>query len=131
MEQHFTWPPPTTEKTKPAQRHTATGSRIQLTKSDSTSRPRKWKRILGVFLAGRSLHRFEAEPIGDHALHSTVSRLQSFGVTILRKEETVPGYMGTPTRVMRYWLAPESVALARELLGQHGEARHVTAPPAT
>lgn len=77
---------------------------------------RKWQRILRVFLAGRSLHRFEAERIGDHTLHSTVSFLQTRGVTILRKEETVTGYGGHPTRVMRYRLAPESCERARELL---------------
>lgn len=76
----------------------------------------KWQRILRVFLEGRSLHRFEAERLGDHVLHSTVARLQSRGVTILRHEETVTGYAGYPTRVMRYWLDPGSRQRAAELL---------------
>jgi hypothetical protein len=60
---------------------------------------------------------FEGERLGDHALHSTVAGLQSRGLILHRREETVPGYMGAPTRVCRYWLAPESRERARELLG--------------
>lgn len=79
--------------------------------------PLKWQRVLGAFLAGRSYNRFEAErDLNDHTLPSTVSSLQEMGVTILRRMETVPGYMGCPTEVMRYWLAPESQQRARVLL---------------
>jgi hypothetical protein len=60
-------------------------------------------------MTGRSYNRFEAErELSDHCLHSTVSTIQSFGVAILRREETVPGYQGIPTRVMRYWICPGS-----------------------
>jgi hypothetical protein len=89
--------------------------------SRSQKRPRiphKWQRILAAFVAGRSLHRFEAEKLADHCLHSTVSTLEKKGVTILRRSEKVRGYMGIPTDVQRYWLAPESVGKARELLGE-------------
>ena len=77
----------------------------------------KWQRILAIFVTGRSLNMFEGEREGDHALHSTVAGLQARGLTIHRKEETVRGYMGAPTRVCRYWLASESFERARELLG--------------
>ncbi len=81
--------------------------------------PRKWARILKVFLTGRSLNRFEAEPLGDHCLHSTVSRIESMGVTIARHEETVRGYRGCETRVKRYYLSdPLSREHARRLLGR-------------
>ncbi|MBX9905509.1 MAG: hypothetical protein K2Y31_14240 [Burkholderiales bacterium] len=85
--------------------------------------PKKWQRILGVFARGDTLNRFEAERIGDHALHSTVAALQGRGLILNRREETVPGFMGAPTRVCRYWLAQESVERARELLGlgNHGQ----------
>jgi hypothetical protein len=84
----------------------------------STPRPRKWQRILLMFVEGKTLNRFEAERVGDHALHSTVSGIQSRGVTILRREETVAGFMGAPTRVMRYWLCEASRGRALELLGK-------------
>ena len=45
------------------------------------------------------------------------SRLESMGVTIARHEETVTGYRGCATRVMRYHLDPRSVESARALLG--------------
>jgi len=84
----------------------------------SSTRPKKWQRILSLFVEGRTLNRFEAERAGDHALHSTVSAIQGRGVTILRRDETVPGFMGLPTRVMRYWLCETSRSRALELLGR-------------
>jgi len=84
-----------------------------------TRRPLKWKRVLDAFLTGRSFNRFQAErELHDHCLHSTVSTLQSMGVTILRRMETVSGFMGCPTEVMRYWLAAESHQRALKLLGR-------------
>jgi hypothetical protein len=84
-----------------------------------TRRPLKWKRVLEAFLAGRSFNRFQAErELHDHCLHSTVSTLQGMGVNIHRQMETVPGFQGCPTEVMRYWLAPASRHKAMELLGR-------------
>lgn len=91
---------------------------IDAPKSSTSSRPKKWRRILSMFVEGKTLNRFEAERVGDHTLHSTVSGIQTRGVTILRKEEVVPGYMGCSTRVCRYWLDPSSRARAFELLGR-------------
>lgn len=79
--------------------------------------PRKWARILAYLLAGRSLNRFEAyRELRDSCLNTTVSQIEHRGVKVSRKEETVPGAFG-PVRCCRYWLAPESLARARELLG--------------
>jgi hypothetical protein len=78
----------------------------------------KWRRVLLALAQGRSFNRFEAErSLSDHALHSTVSTLQSKGVRVERVMETVPGFMGEPTRVARYWLAPEQRTAALALLG--------------
>ena len=85
---------------------------------NSTRPPLKWKRFLRAFCEGETLNRFEAErSLHDHCLHSTVSTIQAKGVTILRRLEKVPGYMGIPTECCRYWIAPESRQRARELLG--------------
>lgn len=78
----------------------------------------KYKRVLKALLSGRSLNRFEAETaVRDHCLHSTISELEKKGVIIDRREESVRGFEGVPTRVMRYWLSPESREHAAELLG--------------
>lgn len=84
---------------------------------NSTRPPLKWKRVLRAFHEGETLNRFEAErALHDHCLHSTVSTIQAKGVTIFRKFERVPGYMGIPTECCRYWIAPESRQRASELL---------------
>jgi hypothetical protein len=81
-------------------------------------RDTKLGRILTVLASGRSLNRFEAERLGDHCLHSTVSSIERrFGVQIDRAEETVPGWEGHTTRVMRYHLAPDQRQMAVRLLG--------------
>ena len=110
---------------------------------DHIRRPLKWKRVLTAFYAGRSLNRFQAErELHDHCLHTTASVLQGKGLTILRRDEVVPGFQNIPTHVCRYWLAPESRQRAADLLGYVGhqaaasevpaghsmEARHNVAP---
>lgn len=71
----------------------------------SNSIPKKWERVLAALVSGKSYNRFEAERhLNDHCLHTTVSTIQNRGVTIHREFEEVPGYMGIPTRVCRYWL---------------------------
>ncbi len=98
---------------------------LQLAGQQFTKRPKKIQRVLEGFYVGNSYNRFQAErELHDHCLHSTVARIQSMGVIILRREETVPGFGGAPTRVMRYWLAPASRERAAELLGVTAEASH-------
>lgn len=89
------------------------------TKAIHRTHPRgKIGRILTTLAAGRSLNRFEAERVGDHTLHSTVSSIERrYGIRVDRLEETVPGYAGHKTRVMRYWLSPEQQELAAKLMG--------------
>lgn len=85
--------------------------------ADHSATPRKWQRVLRAFVDGRSLNRWEAaRELRDWCLHSTVSELQGRGVKILRREEKVPGAFG-PVRCCRYWIAPEALQRARELLG--------------
>ncbi|ETF02150.1 hypothetical protein W822_15600 [Advenella kashmirensis W13003] len=52
----------------------------------------------------RSLNRFEAERIGDHCLHSTISELRNDGHSITSSWETVPNRFDGETRVKRYFL---------------------------
>jgi len=88
------------------------------------STPRKWRRVLGALIDGRSFNRCEAErELHDHCLHSTVSTIQSKGVTIYRREDIVPGFRGMPTRVCRYWLPQENRERARVLL--HEACPHI------
>jgi len=85
----------------------ASGERVKQNIGDlnPTPIPKKWQRVLSALLDGRTFNRFEAEhQLSDHCLHSSVSKLQNMGVTILREFESVPGYQGIPTRVCRYWL---------------------------
>jgi hypothetical protein len=75
-------------------------------------------RILRTLASGRSLNRFEAEPLGDHCLHSTVSAIERhYGIRVDRREETVTGFGGHPTRCCRYWLADEQREQAAKLMG--------------
>jgi hypothetical protein len=91
---------------------------------DSTSRrtsPRgKIGRILAELARGATLHRFQAERLGDHVLHSTVCKIQRYGILVEREWTTVPGYAGHPTRVCRYWLNNEQRNKAARLLGIGG-----------
>lgn len=53
----------------------------------------------------------------DYVLRSSVSDLQrQYGLTFRRQWEQVTGYQNSKVDCMRYWLAPESVALARDLV---------------
>lgn len=109
--------PPPAEKERAQIGERPKGSQVRLDTAHSTRRPRKWQRILRAFLDGRAMTRFDAERIGDHVLHSTVSKLEAKGIVILRCDTTVSGYMGLATHVCRYWLAPQSRERAADLLG--------------
>jgi len=76
-------------------------------------------RVLSA-LTRRSWNRFEAELyLHDHCLHSTVSSIQQkYGIIIARKFERVPGYMGLPTRVCRYWFTPDQRVKALKIIGK-------------
>ena len=78
--------------------------------------------ILGLFVRGYTLNRFEAEAHNDHCLHSTVSSLQNdYGILIDRVSEKVPCLRRRKTvPVKRYWLdtTPANTAAARALLDQ-------------
>jgi hypothetical protein len=72
------------------------------------SAPTKISRILSHMLCNHSLNRFEAERLGDHCLHSTISSLaHGYGLSFTRKPEKVPNRFGLPCMVTRYSL-PES-----------------------
>lgn len=75
--------------------------------------------IIQHFLKGLSLNRFEAEALGDHCLHSTVSTLvNTLDLKIPRKWETVPNRFGGTTRVKRYWFSESDIAKMIKLLGE-------------
>ncbi len=59
--------------------------------------------ILAILMSGRSLNRFEAEPIGDHCLHSTIATLRSKGYLFRDEWESVPTRFGKTVRVKRYF----------------------------
>lgn len=90
----------------------------------TTAKQTKLQTILGLFVHGYNLNRFEAENYHDHCLHSTVSSLQNgYGIVIGRVSETVKCLHGQATvRVKRYWLdtAPDNIAAARALLTRWG-----------
>lgn len=95
--------------------------RLQCNTLSSVSNPRvrhntKLWRILDVLARGDSLHRFQAERLGDHVLHSTVCKIQGYGIQVEREWITIPGFAGHPTRVCRYWLSTENCELAARLL---------------
>lgn len=111
------------EMRRPAAGGTAAGLEQQgRTDGSATGRnaqPRKWARVVAAFLDRglRGLNRFEAwRELRDSCLNTTVSQIERRGVKILRREETVRGAFG-PVHCCRYWLSPEGVRRARELLG--------------
>jgi hypothetical protein len=66
--------------------------------------------IIEYLHSGRSLHRFEAEELGDHCLNSTISTLSSqLGLEIPREMEKVPNRFGGTTHVMRYWFSESDI----------------------
>jgi len=58
--------------------------------------------ILQALRAGRNLNRFEAEPLGDHCLHSTISTLRGKGYLFYDEWERVPTRFNKEVRVKRY-----------------------------
>lgn len=59
--------------------------------------------ILAILMSSpRGLNRFEAEPLGDHCLHSTIATLRSKGYLFHDEWESVPTRFGKTVRVKRY-----------------------------
>ncbi|MGC8120983.1 hypothetical protein [Marinobacter sp. VGCF2001] len=79
----------------------------RLSKAHYTKKPlNKTARILKVMLDGGSLNRFDAEPVGDHCLNSTISTLKNhYGLVFNRSWERVPNRWGSHTPVVRYSLS--------------------------
>lgn len=85
--------------------------------NSTTQAPSKISRVLEYLVHGGSLNRFEAERIGEHCLHTTISALSnSHGLLFVRMPESVPNRWGADCRVVRYRLAPSHLARARKLL---------------
>lgn len=74
-------------------------------------------RALTAFYHGERLHRFDAEKIGVHALHSLVSSLEKTGLKFDRRTVSVGTRWGADAHVTQYWLASGSRQLAASLLG--------------
>lgn len=73
--------------------------------------------ILHYLTFDGSLNRFEAERIGDHCLHSTISTLRNnYGLAVLDEFESVPNLTGSFTDVKRYWIESNSKPQAKKLL---------------
>ncbi|WP_226506446.1 hypothetical protein [Pseudomonas sp. MWU16-30317] len=79
--------------------------------------PNKICRVLKCLIEGRSLNRFEGERIGDHCLHTTISRLANhYSLNFIRVSGAVPNNWGAPCRVIRYSLPTSEHKRARDLL---------------
>ena len=79
--------------------------------------PSKIARVLAHLLYVGSLNRFEAERIGDHCLHSTISSLaHSYGLKFHRAPEKVSNHWGAPCDVTRYSLSESEHRRARSVL---------------
>lgn len=86
------------------------------TQANYTRRPKKWARVLRAFMTGQTFNRFEAErALSDHCLPTTVATLQGKGVTISRRDESIPGFQNIPTRCCRYWLDRDPANVARAI----------------
>jgi hypothetical protein len=97
----------------------ANGDKTKPEQANDTAarKPGKQARILLVFYSGYSLHRFQAEDIGDHCLHSTISALfNGYGLVFDRERVKVPNRFGTQTTVTQYRLAGSSREKAARLL---------------
>lgn len=90
---------------------------MQVTETDERNTcERKWRRILALLAQGRQLTRFDVEPYGDHAFNTTVSVIGKKGIGISRKVVEVQGRFGR-FRCKLYWLEPDQILLALQLLG--------------
>ena len=109
----------------------ASPSHGDITTSASNDAPSKITRILGHLLFTGSLNRFEAERLGDHCLHSTISKLANgYGLLFERQLERVPNHWGQPCTVTRYSLPTSEHRRAHNvlaMLGKRGKGKQVAA----
>ena len=92
-------------------------SHVDNTTSSTGKAPTKISRVLAFMLQDHSLNRFEAERLGDHCLHSTISRLSNtYGLNFTRQPERVPNHWGQPCMVTRYSLPAGERKRARNVL---------------
>lgn len=88
-----------------------------ITTSNNAKAPSKIAKILAHLLNVGALNRFEAERIGDHCLHSTISALANgYGLTFKRTSEKVPSHWGQACDVIRYALPASEHRNARAVL---------------
>ena len=89
----------------------------QITTSNNAKAPSKTANVLAHLLNVGTLNRFEAERIGDHCLHSTISALANgYGLKFKRTPEKVPSHWGQPCDVIRYALPASEHRNARAVL---------------
>ena len=70
--------------------------------------------MLKQFSAGKHLHRFQAERLGDHCLHSTVSSISSlYGLVFEKQWVEVPTNYNVLVKVKSYWFEGKHLARAR------------------
>lgn len=92
-------------------------SHADTTTTSTGKAPTKISRVLAYLLQDQSLNRFEAERLGDHCLHSTISRLSNaYGLNFTRQPERVPNHWGQPCMVTRYSLPASERKRARNVL---------------
>lgn len=90
---------------------------VNTTTINTGKAPTKISRVLAFLLQDHSLNRFEAERLGDHCLHSTISRLSNaYGLNFTRQPERVPNHWGQPCMVTRYSLPASERKRARNIL---------------
>ena len=81
---------------------TGPGEQCGPSQGQHSQAPSKIARVLAHRLYSGSLNRFEAERIGDHSLHSTISILtHNYGLRFMRIPEKVPNHCGAPCDVTR------------------------------
>lgn len=86
--------------------------------STRTKPPGKLDSMFARFATGDRLHRFQAEKIGDHCLHTTVSSLQAkYSLKFSRQWVKVSNRFGSDTRVMMYWLEGDNLLRAQKVMG--------------
>ena len=78
----------------------------------------KIHRILTALMKGETMNFVEAQRRHhDRTLHSTISEIQiDYGIDVSREWETIPGFMGEPTRCRRYSLTQDQREKAAALL---------------
>ena len=85
-----------------------------------TRRPwqHKWQRILAAMLDGQARNTIEhGRELATTCFHSDVSGLEARGLKFSHERITVAGFGGSKASVVSYRLLPESLPLARRLLG--------------